>query len=136
MRRRARATICWVLLSNINRNTIAKRLFIVFFCLLALVAQAKQITITPRSGSAWNLALEDVGYLRVMGDSLIIVGNAGETCAREALVNVRKIAVEEQMPTGIKRVTFPLTGRKVIEPNGRIVIQKGEERYGVEGMMN
>lgn len=116
-----------------NCNNIAKRLLIVFFSLIALAAEAKQVTITPVRGSRWFLGVEEFGYLRIVGDSLIIIRNAGDTCAREALVNVQRIAVEESEPTVIKRVPFPIPGRKVLEPNGRIVIQQGGKRYGIRG---
>lgn len=61
--------------------------------------------------------------------------NDGFEYGREALTDVRRIAVEEVEPTEMKVVPFPITGKKVLEPDGRIVIQQGEKKYGVEGMM-
>ena len=99
------------------------------------MAQAKQITITPVRGSAWFLSVEQLGHLSIQGDSLIVYSNDGFEYGREALTDVRRITVEEVEPTEMKVVPFPITGKKVLEPDGRIVIQQGEKKYGVEGMM-
>lgn len=115
-------------------NNIAKRLLIVLFGLFALSAEAKQVTITPLSGSAWFLPVEELGYFSILGDSLYIIRNAGDTCAREALVNLQRIAVEDVTPTTIKMPSFPITGRKVLEQDGQIVILRDRKRYGIGGL--
>lgn len=115
-------------------NNIAKRLFIVLFGVLALSAEAKQVTITPLNGSAWLFPTEELGYFSIGGDSLFIIRNAGDTCAREALVNIQRIAVEDATPTTIQTPAFPITGRKVLEQDGQIVILKDEKRYKIEGL--
>lgn len=115
-------------------NNIAKRLFIVLFGLLALSAEAKQVTITPLSGSAWFLSLTELRHLAIQGDSLYIIRNAGDTCAREALVNLQRIAVEDKTPTTIKTPSFPITGRKVLEPDGQVVILRDRKKYGIGGL--
>lgn len=116
-------------------NNIIKRLAIVILSLIAISAiEAKQVTITPLSGSAWFLPLEELGYFSIVGDSLFIIGSASDTCAREALVDVQRIAVEEKTPMTLKTRPFPITGRKVLEQDGRIVILQDGKRYKIEGI--
>ena len=66
--------------------------------------------------------------------------NDGFEYRRAALTDVRRIAVEEgtstSIPTiGALRAEIRTKGTKVLEPYGRIVIQQGEKKYGVEGLM-
>ncbi len=98
-------------------NNIAKRLLIAFFCLVALVAQAKQVTITPVRGSAWFLSVEQLGHLAIQGDSLIVYSNDGSEYGREALTDVRKIEVEQQQETRLKNVKAKDEAIKILEDN-------------------
>ncbi len=84
--------------------------------LIAVTAiEAKQVTITPLSGSAWFLGLEQFGYAKVQGDSLIIYGKDGTEVHREALQEVHKIAVEKQQETQLKSVKANEEVIKILE---------------------
>ncbi|MCQ2312791.1 MAG: hypothetical protein MJZ84_05020 [Paludibacteraceae bacterium] len=103
------------------------------------MAQAKQVTITPVRGSAWFLSVEQLGHLSIQGDSLIVYSNDGFEYGREALTDVRRIAVEESASTSTptlrtRRAKVQTKGTKVLEPNGQIVILHGKRQYGIEGM--
>lgn len=104
--------------------------------------EAKQVTITPVRGSVWFLSLEQLSHLSIQGDSLIVYRNDGSEYGREALVDIRKIGVEEEKTTEIQAISFPIIGRngtstkgtaqKVLEPDGQIVILRDGKRYRIE----
>jgi len=56
---------------------------------------AKQLTITPVRGSVWFVDVDELGYLLIQSDSLIVYNNEGQPLSQNALKDTRRVSVED-----------------------------------------